>query len=534
MGQLVPKFILQFDGGQSNDPREPAPTASTLVRHFDIYSYPYKLFPYRSTKTDTATNISSTDAKQYDIRNFQLCSNGKIFGLGKNASGYPKVLLKTDPTQGNWLASDGSNAATAIGEGNAARISGCFIEWQGAFWFFQGTNQIAKVDTTSGVITNSVANVGSTITSVAQGVIANNTLYLFYNNKVVTVSAGGVVQDNVFTTLPSDMRITSCCRYGAYMMIGMAFGTATTTIPNNRSIVVQWDMNSSTVPSDVLDWGEGALKVLGNVEGRVVGVSDKYLSSILGLARGSMVVRMWAGGAPQVMKEIVANQTVPADTATITRFPNDVVIKNNKMYWVASVPFGLSTTTESTYNLGIWCFGRKNVNANFTVSLDFIEQGVDVNNYHINSFGAAGDYWFINHSADGSVTSTDNNANFTFTSSFETQIIADILIKITSRYRIIPDASVTKKLLSATLFFEPLPVGATIVLKYRKDGDTAYTQIFSYSTVGGQRHTAVNIESTGTQFPQYKEIVFRFESTGNAVITGFKSHSEMIDDDITS
>src|SRR3990167_1651368 len=295
MRQVIPHLINDFSGGMSDSVRAPSSNMGSLISHFDVFSDKHKLTPYRSTEADTATNVSATDAEQYDIRDFQLGSDGKEYALGKNASGYPKVMKKTDPTTGNWLSSAGTDASATDGEGNAARISGCFIEWQGYFWFFQGT-KVSRVLMSSGAISDPTGSAlgGLTITSVAQGIIANNTLYLFYNNRVVTVSAAGAVSDNVFTPLPSDMRITSVTRFGAYLMIGMAYGTATTTKPIGRSIVVQWGMNSTTTPSDTLDWGEGALKVLGNIEGRIVGITDKYLSSSLGLTRGSMVIRMWA------------------------------------------------------------------------------------------------------------------------------------------------------------------------------------------------------------------------------------------------
>ena len=517
MGKIIPTKVVRWDGGQSDDPRAPVLNQGSLLKHFDCFSNPFKLTPYRSPEADHATNVSATDAKQYDIRDFQLGSDGELYGLGKNGSGYPKVLKKTDPTTGNWLASDESNAATAIGEGNAARINGCFIEWQGSFWFFQGTNQVARVLISTGVITNSVATVGATITSVAQGIIANNTLYLFYNNKVVTVSAAGTVSDNVFTTLPSDMRITSVARFGAYLMLGMAFGTATTTKPVGRSIVVQWDMSSTTTPSDTLDWGEGALRVLGNVEGRICGVSDKYLSSSLGLTRGSMVVRLWAGGSPQVIKEVVANQTVTADTATVTRFPNQVVIKGNKMYWVASVPFGLSTATQSTHHLGIWVFGRKTVDSNFTISLDYIiDSLIDTANFYINSFGSAGDFWLINHSADGSIAKTDDAANYTETSVYESQIFNG------------GDLASYKSLVDITAGTIYLPTAGQVVVKYRINEETSYTTIFTNTTDNSISHTANNIESSGAALPKYyKEIQFRIESTGGAEVTELSFNEEI-------
>ncbi len=519
MGKIIPTVISDFSGAMSDSPRAPVANAGSLISHFDTFSDKKKLTPYHSTKADTATNVSATDGEQYDIRDFQTGLDGKLYALGKVvATGYPKVVKKTDPTTGNWLSSAGNNIATAEGEGNGARISGCFIEWQGFFWFFQGTNQIAKC-TLAGTITNSVATVGATITSVAQGIIANNTLYLFYNNKVVTVSSAGAVSDNVFTTLPSDMRITSVARYSAYLMLGMAYGTSTTTPPIGRSIVVQWDMNSTTTPSDTLDWGEGALKVLGTIEGRIVGVSDKYLSSSLGLTRGSMVVRLWAGGAPQVMKEIVANQTVPADTGafpnTVSRFSNIGIAKNNKFYWVASIPFGLSTSTESTHHLGIWVFGRKSVDSNFTISLDYVEEAVTNAAFYINSFGFAGDYTFINYGASGKVTMTDS-ASYTNTSIYDSQIFNG------------GDVASHKSLVDITVATSPLPTAGSVVVAYRINSESAYTTIFTNAVDNSISHSSPNIESSGGALPKdYKEIQFRVSSVGGAEITELSFNEEL-------
>ena len=508
MSKIYEVKIKDFSGGIIDSLREQISNGASLIKHFDIFSDKTRLIPHRSTEADTNDGSTADGMKTYDVRHFTLGSNGKLYGLGKNGSGYPKVVSKADPTTGNWTLE-------ATAEGNAARVVGAFIEWQGAWWFWQGTNQLAKW-TIGSTVTNSVLTVGSTITTVAQGIIgADNNLYMFYNGKVVRINSSGTATDDVLSALPSDMRITSVAPYGSYIAIGIAFGTSATASPTGRSKVFLWDMVTTSSVSDVIDWGEGALMCLGNIEGRICGVSDKYLSSSLGLGTGSMVVRLWAGGIPQVMKEIVANQTV-----TLGRFLNEVVIKNNKMYWVASVPFGLSTATESTFHLGIWVFGRKNVNSDFALSLDYIEEGIDTSNYKIVSFGAAGDYWFVNHSNDGSITKTDDAANYTFTSIYESQIFNN------------NDSSETKKLIGVTVFTHPLPAAGQVVLKYKKDEDTSWTTIFTYGTDNCISHSAINIESNGNNLPTYKEIQFRIESTGKAEVTGFKFKYEIIDSDL--
>ena len=507
MGLIIPTTINRFDGGISDDPRQPSSNMAALVKHFDIFSNPFQLSPRRSTEADTATSVSSTDLEQYRVQDFQLGLDGKLYGLGRAAaSAVPKVFSKADPTTGNWTVE-------ATAEGTGALIRGCFIEWQSAWWMFSGTTRVSRW-TIGSTFDNTQGTVG-TITSVAQGIIgADNNLYLPYNNKLVKVNSSGTVSDNVAPAIPSDMRITSVARYGTYLAIGCAYGTSNITVSAGRSQIFIWDMVASTF-SDILDWGEGALRILGNVEGRLVGVSDKYLSSALGLARGSMVIRMWAGGIPQVIKEVVANQTVTADATafpnTVTRFPRNVVIKGNKMYWAASVPFGLSTSTESTFHLGIWVFGRKNENSNFALAVDYVEEAVDTANFYINSFGAAGDYWFISHSVEsaGKVTKTDDAVNYSITSIYDTQIFNG------------GDAASYKGLVDCTVTTVFLPAAGQVVLKYRTDAQTSYTTIFTNTVNNSISHTANNIESSGIQLPRdYKEIQFRVESTGGAEVTG--------------
>ena len=79
---------------------------------------------------------------------------------------------------------------------------------------------------------------------------------MFYNNKVVKVTAGSVVSDNVAPAIPSDMRITCAVRYGNYLAIGCTYGTSNITIPAGRSQIFIWDTVATTF-SDIIDWGEG-------------------------------------------------------------------------------------------------------------------------------------------------------------------------------------------------------------------------------------------------------------------------------------
>src|SRR3990167_4899233 len=208
MGKIIETTLHRFDGGISEDPRQPSSNMGALIKHFDIFSNPFRLTPYRSTEADTSTSVSSTDLEQYTVQDFQLGLDGKLYGLGRVSSGsvFPKIFSKADPSTGNWTVE-------ATAEGTGALIRGCFIEWQSAWWMFSGTTNVSRWVIGS-TFTNAQGTV-ATITSVAQGIIgADNNLYLPYNNKLVKVNSSGTVSDNVAPAIPSDMRITSVARYG--------------------------------------------------------------------------------------------------------------------------------------------------------------------------------------------------------------------------------------------------------------------------------------------------------------------------------
>ena len=140
------------------------------------------------------------------------------------------------------------------------------------------------------------------------------------------------------------MRITSILSVGAYLIFRNGIRNCNDDKANGGSIVVQW-MNSYH------PFGHAGLKRrcgFGNVEGRICEIVGQV--SFISDLRGSRSCDSGLG-SPRVMK-IVANQTITADSDG-NRFESGCH-KGNKMCWVASVPFGLSTATQSTHHLVIW------------------------------------------------------------------------------------------------------------------------------------------------------------------------------------
>lgn len=482
--------INSFFSGVADDARLVSDSNFLISKHFDIFSNPKRLTPYRSLETDTNDGSTATGMKQYAVKDFLYAStSAKLWGLGKNGSGQTKIVYKADATTGNWTL-------PANSEGNGAVKNGCFVEFKDYLWGFQGTNQIWKYGTLSGTpsITNSAATVGATINSVANGVINSlGDLYIAYNDTIVRISPALTITDAA-KTVPSNYKITSMCNYGNYL----AIGCSPVSGYNGVSKVFLWDYASTEKFQEVIDWGEGELRVLETVEGYLVGVTDRYLNNAVGAGKGSMIVQIWSGGVPQVVKEVFTKKL------TGKSIPLSKALRNNRLFWSAKI---MTNDAGTEYDEGIWSFGRKSSAYPWAITCDVIDENVNTNG--IDAFGVAGNYFFIAHSTDGSIDKTNDAATYTFSSIYETPII-DFGA---------PDND--KKVENIKVKFRRLVAGETITVKMKVDDETSWTTVGSYSTAGKCAYNFRNI-ATGAAFPSGKELKLRLESTGGLEPTGYE------------
>lgn len=571
-----------FSGGVSDDPRAVTNTGFIISKHFDIFSNPNRLTPYRSFEADTNDGSTSTGMKQYFVKDFLYAStSAKLYGLGQTAGGLTKIVFKTDATTGNWTL-------PASSEGTGAVKNGCFVEYKDYLWGFQGTNSVFKYGTLSGTptITNgvsttvgtvyntvstisvsaggtgynvndiltiiagsntarcivtavsagvvtavtliepgynysigvkstvvspeggtgctinvtAVANTTAAITSVAQGLIAkDDNLYLPYNNVIARVYPSGVVQDQVLK-LPTYLKITSICNMGNYI----AIGCAPKDPYNGVSKVYLWNLTSPDVQESI-DWGEGELRILENVEGMLVGITDRYLNNAVGAGRGSLIIQGYTGGVPQVLKEVFTQKLNGIS------MPLSKTVKNNRVFFCAKI---MTNSTGTEYNEGIWSFGRKNINYPYSLTLDYIDENVTTSG--IQAFGSAANFFFIAHSADGSIDKTDDTATYSFGSILETQIYD------------FGEADSDKRLASFKVSVRRLSTGESFTVKYKVDDASTWTTIGTYSTTNSLSHTFVREEVTPKDFTSGKEYKFQIISNGGCEITGFRAKATVL------
>ncbi len=497
MSKSIEIRINDFFGGISDDPRNVSTNAFSISKHFDIFSNPSKMVPYRSLEADTDDGSTSTGMKQYGVKDFVYASgSSKLYGLGQTAGGLTKIVYKSDATVGNWTL-------PASSEGNGAVWNGCLVEYKDYLWGFQGVQDVFRWGLLSGTpsITNSQGTVGG-ISSVAQGVIAkDDNLYLPYNNKLVRVTSGGTVNDAVLT-LPTNFKITSICNYGNYL----AIACAPVSTFNGTSKVFLWNLTSPDV-TEAVDWGEGELRVLETIEGLLVGITDRYLNNSTGAGRGSLIVQVYSGGSPQVIKEVftqaLVGKTMPISKAT----------KNNRVFFAAKV---MTNAAGTEYNEGIWSFGRKNAQYPYTLTLDIIDE--NINTSGIQAFGTAANYFFVAHSADGSIDKTNDAATYAFTSIYESQIFD------------FGEGEADKRLEAVQVMFRKLATGEVVTAKYKVDGATAWTTIGTFNTVGALSRSFLNLEAaSNAAFAGGREYEFRFESTGGLEILGYVIKATVLD-----
>lgn len=490
MSKIVEISISDFFGGIADDIRQITSVAFQITKHFDIFTNPKRLTPYRSLEADTNDGSTATGMKQYSVRDFTYHSaSSKLYGLGQNGGGFTKLVYKADVTTGNWTV-------PASSEGDGVVQNGCLVEYKDYLWGFQGTGQVFKWGLLSGSpsITNTAGTVGA-ITSVAQGVIAkDDNLYLPYNNKIVRVTSGGTVNDAVLT-LPTNFKITSITNYGNYL----AIACAPISTFNGTSKVFLWNLTSTDV-QEAIDWGEGELRVLETIEGMLVGVTDRYLNNATGAGRGSLIIQTYSGGTPQVVKEVftqaLSGKTMPISKAT----------KNNRLFFSAKI---MTNSAGTEYNEGIWSFGRKNSGYPYSLTLDIIDENVTTSG--IQAFGTAANYFFIAHSSDGSVDKTNDAATYAFTSIYESQSFD------------FGEPDDDKTLKSIKVSFRKQAAGESVTARYKTDDATSWTLVGTESTDDTKSHTFINIEASGAEFGSGREYQFRLESTGGAEITGFKA-----------
>lgn len=519
-GKIVETTIDVFDGGIKNDPRDPRENTCRMVSNFDIVTNPNKMTPYTSSESgddDAAASQKRNFCLGYTGSAWRLYSAGFVAADDDDAEFLNKALT-TGAT--NDLGDDGwanqTNYQAASGQLNPT----CFVYYDnatagvsgGRIYFGNAGRYIGVFDPTDANAVAPTATDLTTYSNIAQGLVhsKDDILYIPYDNKIASKN-GSAVFTVPALTLPTGLVITSICEYGNYLAIAAADKAG---IGNSR--VYLWDRDSTlTTLDESIDWGVGSLMILEEIDGELVGISQVggKTSSMSGLpnqtvSKGDRVIfRRLVGGKAKKFLQLKGSSNE-------TKLPISKQKVDDRLYFMMLINYGGSARG------GVWSIGRSELEKPLalvherTVSNNTASAMAD----NLYGFIVVGDYLLQAYDDGGvyAVSKTVVASTYSHNSIYE------------SKKFDAGNPGLKKKLVGVTLSYEYLPTAGDVILKYRVDENTAWTQIMQDTTNSSISHSAINIESSGANLPtDYKEIEFQILSQGGAEITSLSFKEEV-------
>ena len=509
MGKVISTILDRFSGGMTNDIRNSYQSSGKdslvarpygrVIKNFDILTASSKMIPHYDDQADSTGDTEKlcmfltygATVKQYAL--------GVVSGTSR-----PKIFERASLPQGAW-------GASTSGEGSsAARNEKVFVAYNNGtsdlIFGLSGGSGIWQYNITTPAFTEQLIAV--TYTNTAQGLVhsKDDICYIPYDNKIASKNAA-VAFNLTALTLPINSIITSIWESGNYLAIA--------TKPKGvggKSIVYYWDRDSTLATiSEKVDCGSNDIAFGEDVDGYSVVMSVFANTSIVKTPK-VIFSQVFASGLKTIAEFNATNITV--------LFGNNIQKQNGRLYFMMNVEI------DSVVYMGVWSIG-KNKNGEFGYSLEYLLNNGATTFTASDSplgFHLLGDYLTVAYKVGSTYTIRMTNATVFSTTScdFQSLIFNE------------GDSDVTKKLKGATVMFEPLSTTGitgtpTVVLKYKKEGESSFTQIFSYTTLATISHGAINIEATGVNLPAYKEIEWEIQSKGNAIITGLKWKSEILE-----
>lgn len=469
---------------------------SQLCVHFDNFSKPHSLIPYRDSED------SGIAAQATEIFQSFLMYLGIMYVLGRQPTFQRANIFKNDNISiPNWsgAGSDGTYTITDYT---------LFFEYKGVLW---GANSQGLFSYT--VASNTFAETAQPISSVlgyANGLVHSKDSLAYFAYYTATASyiasknGAGAWTVAALTIPTTTHKPVSICEYGNYLAIAFAPITAGSGL---SSFVILWDRDSSfNDVSETIDLGNKDVSVLENVGGTLVAISS--ITGASSITQTQIIFSEYSGGQFLDFNKL------------FVKFGSILLTKkqkyNNRLY------FALSATsiggTLGDYS-GVWAVGRNAPNAPFSVNFDR-KPNNDTVAYQILGFFIVQDYAYITYlttsgGSDYAMSKTNDALSYTATSIYRTTINPNMGLNRYTRL----DPIKRKELNTILATYAPLPANGQVVGKFKVD-NFAYATVFTETTDNAQVTEATALAS-GDAFESGRDFEFQLESTGGAEITGF-------------
>ncbi len=501
--------INKFSGGLAEDVREKRIDSFANAHNFDVFNNDF-LKPYRDTETETLStgNIDAfkiTDAVVNTSSN--ATSQKNIFFLGRAGSADENAKLFEKSTQlgADDISSLTSNIGlTTNGEDTTNNVIPNTLVSYSKKLYFLATDASANTylrqydrNTTTlsniGTISDYPLNVSGTVIPRPFVHPKSGKMYIVSGGEIFSYDPiNGLIANPILIPNAEEVVCTSMCDYGGYLAIA--------TAPKNQgnpSKVILWDMTSSTV-NDIVDFGEGALMVIDNLGGVIIGLSaDSTGGASPFSVTPRIVMRGYSGGTSQVLKSF---------NSSSVQLKNFKQKQNDKLFFVGKI------TVQGVETFQIFVCG-KNKSGSWFLSPDRLVNG-DTAVGDILGFNLIGDYLWAGYrtSSVNYLVRTNDASNFTATSIYESLVNHGMSEEDRGKKKQLKTVSVAKTSTTGQL-----------VLKYRVDSQSSsdWVTICTLSS-GGKLNRKEGKEATGLPFNAGYEYQFRVESTSGAELVEVK------------
>ncbi len=514
--QKVTVVVPMPRNGMTNDPRDTTPEVARAIVNFDVVTDPKRAIPYVDSEDGDSNSVLDLMANWCVA--LRTGTTYSLYALARqDANARVRVLYKnlttsaaTDLDDNGWTeTANNLGANTIVMNGQEINLFMYYPKTGYIYGATTGSSQIWRYDP-SGAGAFVDAHQALTFTTICQGIVhsQDDNMYFGYDNKIAKNDNGSWTVAAL--TLPTEFYITSICEYGAYLAIACAPKSG-----HGRSRVYLWNRSSTlaTIAANV-DWGQGVIKVLEELEGYLVGISQVGGTSTRLTNR--VVFRYYAGSAgAKKFKEFNLG------TATVFDIETNKQKIDNRVYFQAVMKI------NGTSRDGIWSIANTpnglTVQHERTTINDTALTGATTRNFFI-----VGDYVFqsyTDNSSNFAVSKTNDQANYTATSIIETVINPNMPAQ--HRYQ-------RKKLVAVGAMYDPLPTAGQVVVKARVDSAGSYTTIFTETTDAVVYTEPAATPSGGTFLNDGKELEFQINSTGGAVPTALVYVFEVEESNATS
>lgn len=489
IGDIIESRIDRWDGGVVGDSRDPKENVARMATNWDIHINPRKLVPFR--QSESGDSSASTSKKQNFAIARETGTTHRLYALGVVSGTARAEILSKGLTTG--ASNDLDDATWASVSGTAAKYQsptiGSSVNF-GLFVYYRKTGRIygARDGThifafdpseTSDLNDTEVA---ISYTNISQGLVHSHDdiLYVPIDNKIYRNDNGNWNGGVPVLILPEHYYITCIAEYGTRMAIAVA---PISGIGNSRVFIWSRDLGTNFLV-DSIDWGEGRLDVLEELEGFLVGVSVRegaVGATVYHSAREKLTFRYYNDAPGSLLPTRGASK--------FEEFFGDITMSlirvrqklNNRILFMMKI------TVDGVERGGVWSVAKTPTGFVITHERthDNTSTATDVDFY---TFFQVGDYLFQSYVVSGAyaLSKTDDVATYATSNS----------IYETCRKNA-GDSSFRKDLIGISITTEPL-IGGSVIVAYKVDADlddsAAWKIIMTHSVVGAISDSAVNIE----------------------------------------